>query len=143
MSFLVSAQNAVDWDRRGVVTAVAQFFRTIGGTIGVAMLGARLNAVMTYSMQLMPVTRGKQVNPNDIINPHARSGMPPELLKQVQAALERGLHSVFVLLATGAVFAFLWIRLVLNRADAVVQERGPEVISDCVLEPAASTRGLE
>ena len=42
--YLVSVQNAVPWNRRGVVTSSNQFFRTIGGAIVVAVLGALLNA---------------------------------------------------------------------------------------------------
>src|SRR5947209_5772849 len=42
-AFIISVQNAVPWNVRGVATASTQFFRTIGGTVGVALMGTILN----------------------------------------------------------------------------------------------------
>jgi MFS family permease len=44
--FILSVQNAVPWNLRGVATATTQFFRTMGGTVGVAIMGTILNAQM-------------------------------------------------------------------------------------------------
>ena len=43
-TYLVSVQNAVPWQRRGIATSSIVFFRTVGGSIGVAVMGALLNA---------------------------------------------------------------------------------------------------
>src|SRR5436305_8958364 len=45
-SFIISVQNAVPLNVRGVATASTQFFRTIGGTVGVALMGTILNLQM-------------------------------------------------------------------------------------------------
>src|SRR3989440_1402686 len=45
-AFVISVQNAVPWNVRGVATASTQFFRTIGGTVGVALMGTILNLQM-------------------------------------------------------------------------------------------------
>src|SRR6266567_2541621 len=45
-AFVLAVQNAVPWKLRGVATASTQFTRTIGGTIGVAIMGTILNAQM-------------------------------------------------------------------------------------------------
>src|SRR5205814_8528682 len=42
-AFILSVQNAVPWNLRGVATASTQFFRTIGGTVGVAVMGTIVN----------------------------------------------------------------------------------------------------
>ena len=39
MSYLLAAQDAVAWQQRGIITSAVQFFRTIGGAIGIGMLG--------------------------------------------------------------------------------------------------------
>jgi EmrB/QacA subfamily drug resistance transporter len=39
-AYLISTQNAVDSSQLGVATAVLQFFRTIGGSLAIAALGA-------------------------------------------------------------------------------------------------------
>jgi MFS family permease len=43
-SFTVSVQERVPMHRRGIATALTQFSRTIGGSLGVAVLGALLLA---------------------------------------------------------------------------------------------------
>src|SRR5436305_7257940 len=45
-AFIISVQNAVPLNVRGVATASTQFFRTIGGTVGVALMGTILNLQM-------------------------------------------------------------------------------------------------
>src|SRR2546421_569349 len=42
-AFIISVQNAVPWNVRGVATASTQFFRTIGGSGGVALMGTILH----------------------------------------------------------------------------------------------------
>src|SRR5205085_12102011 len=42
-AFILTVQNAVPWKLRGVATATTQFVRTIGDTIGVALMGTILN----------------------------------------------------------------------------------------------------
>ena len=42
-AFLMSLQEAVPWTQRGVATSSTQLFRSLGGTIGVALLGSILH----------------------------------------------------------------------------------------------------
>ena len=46
-AMIISVQNAVEWRFRGVATATTQFFRTIGGAISVAIMGAILNSQLS------------------------------------------------------------------------------------------------
>ncbi len=41
---LVAAQNAVDWEHRGVVTGTSMFARSMGSAVGIAVFGAIANA---------------------------------------------------------------------------------------------------
>ncbi len=45
----LAVQNAVSWQQRGVATGSLQFVRTLGQTVGVALLGATLNMFLTDS----------------------------------------------------------------------------------------------
>ncbi|WP_018131939.1 MDR family MFS transporter [Effusibacillus pohliae] len=47
LAFTVAIQSAVDWNRRGIATATNQFIRSLGSSVGVAIMGAVLN----YKMQ--------------------------------------------------------------------------------------------
>lgn len=43
---LIAAQSSVEWNERGVVTGTQMFFRSIGQTVGAAVLGAIANSVI-------------------------------------------------------------------------------------------------
>ena len=45
MAFFLSAQNAVSWQRRGIVTSSVQFVRTAGGSLGIGILGTIFNII--------------------------------------------------------------------------------------------------
>jgi fucose permease len=42
-TFIVSIQSTVDWKMRGTATATNMFMRSLGGAVGVALLGGILN----------------------------------------------------------------------------------------------------
>jgi hypothetical protein len=46
-AFLILLQEAVPWSQRGVATSSTQLFRSLGGTIGVALLGSILHVALT------------------------------------------------------------------------------------------------
>lgn len=48
--YVVATQNAVEPDRLGVATATLQFFRTMGGSLAVAALGALLTSRLTAEL---------------------------------------------------------------------------------------------
>jgi EmrB/QacA subfamily drug resistance transporter len=88
--FLVAVQNAVPWNRRGVATSTNQFFRTIGGSISVAALGAVLNAHLRDVL-------GAGANANAVLDPQMRAAADPNTVRQAVVAMSEGLHSVFVI----------------------------------------------
>ena len=96
--FLVAVQNAVPWNRRGVATSTNQFFRTIGGSISVAALGAVLNAHLRDVL-------GEGANANMLLDPRARGAMDAATLSRTVTALAEGLHTVFLICLVGAIAA--------------------------------------
>ena len=89
--YLLAVQNAVPRHQRGVATSSVQFFRSIGGAIAVAALGAMLNAHLATSL-------GADVDPNVALNPELRAVIPPESLIQLVTALEGGLGSIYLVM---------------------------------------------
>jgi hypothetical protein len=85
-------QNAVPRHQRGVATSSVQFFRTIGGSIAVAALGAVLNAHLASSLT-------SETDPNLALNPELRAGIPPEALGELVNALDGGLGSIYLAMA--------------------------------------------
>jgi MFS family permease len=96
--FLVAVQNAVPWNRRGVATSTNQFFRTIGGSISVAALGAVLNAHLRDVL-------GANANANAVLDPQMRAAADPDTVRQAVMAMSEGLHSVFVICLIAGIIA--------------------------------------
>jgi EmrB/QacA subfamily drug resistance transporter len=102
MPYLLGVQNAVPWNLRGVATGSVQFFRSIGGAILVAALGA------LFSVRLAGASGG--INPNMALDPVLRAKASPETLAHLSSAILYGLRGVFQVLAvTGLVaIAVAW-----------------------------------
>jgi len=118
-AYTLAVQNAVPWKLRGVATASTQFFRTIGGSVGVAVMGTILNAQM--ALRFPPIFARfasvaarlpKSVAPaNVLLTPEVRAVLPVAFLHQLQIALAQSLFWVYllalVLAAVGLAIMFL------------------------------------
>ncbi len=91
MPYLLGVQNAVPWHLRGVATSSVQFFRSIGGAVVVAALGA------LFSIRLASVSGG--INPNTALDPALRATASPETLARLSSSILYGLQGVFQILA--------------------------------------------
>ncbi len=100
---LLSMQNAVAWQQRGVVTGWSQFATNIGGTVGVALAGAVFAAALV-------------VDVNPLLAPDQRAALPAYQLAFLQGALELALEPVYWLFVLVSVLAL---------AAMAFQPRGP------------------
>ncbi|KAB1109236.1 MDR family MFS transporter [Micromonospora aurantiaca] len=117
-SLILAVQNAVSVRDLGAGTSSATFFRSLGGSFGVAILGAVLSSRLTAEMsarlpgalaQLPPeqraaVTAGGDFSIND---PAAILALPAPVRAAVQAAFVESLHLVFLTTGLIAVIAVL------------------------------------
>lgn len=111
-ALLITVQNSVGRNQLGIATSLNQFSRSIGQTVGVAVMGT----VMTLSLAShvadiqkesgLPEEEVARVvhNPSALIDPIARSSQKPELIRAMSTALSGALHNVFL---TGGGFAIL------------------------------------
>jgi hypothetical protein len=109
-AYLVSVQNAVPWHRRGIATSSVIFFRTVGGSIGVAVMGALLNASLgpRYEAAVERASEGDAglvgllADPNALLQPALRERIPADSYLEIAGALAAALSPVFwVILALG------------------------------------------
>jgi EmrB/QacA subfamily drug resistance transporter len=107
--YLLSVQNAVPRNQRGVATGSVQFFRTIGGSIAVAALGGLLNAHLFSNL-------GTSVNVNLALDPEARALMPAETLDSLVSALDGGLSTVYLVMA-GMAFVGILVALMFPKGS--------------------------
>jgi EmrB/QacA subfamily drug resistance transporter len=98
-SLLVAVQGSVEWKQRGVATASILFFRTMGSTVAVGVMGGLLAAALSRDPTIpagaasdLLVSRGKH--------------LLPEVAKKIAAAMGSGLASDFWVIAAlfGAAF---------------------------------------
>jgi len=109
-TILVMVQAAVPWQRRAVATGLVQFSRTIGGAVGVGLLGGIVTASVGGASAV-------------ILDPIGRNFIPAAQLAAMRSSLSGGLEWVFVILAIDAVVvAAVAIRMM----PAVrIERRGP------------------
>jgi len=96
---LIAIQASVPWSRRGIATASTLFFRTMGGTLAVGLLGGVLANALT----------GAGADPSfveKLLGPR-RAGLDPAAVAAVAGALQGAMSIVFWTGATIACAAFL------------------------------------
>ncbi|WP_240415559.1 MDR family MFS transporter [Paenibacillus periandrae] len=99
-----AAQNAVVPALRGVATSSSQFFRSIGGTIGVSVLGVLLTqqmaAGLSTSSTAMTGTTAEQLqhftDPQVLLDSNSRAALPAEILHTLQQIFSDALSLVFL-----------------------------------------------
>ena len=108
---LIGVQTVVGYRRRGIVTSLFNFTRSLGGAVGVSALGAMLNArIGPSAAELRP-----------LLNPE--QGAAVNVSESARALLGDGIHVVFVgLLVVGAVGVLLALRIP-SLSLAAVEER--------------------
>ncbi len=88
-ALLIAVQTSVGWRQRGVATASTMFARTIGGTLAVGVLGALLSAALLRDGSLPPDAA------DQLLGPRHGAGLDPTIVRQLAAALQTGLGTVF------------------------------------------------
>jgi MFS family permease len=116
-------QGSVDWSKRGTATASNVFARTLGNTMGAAILGTVLNLVLTRSANIT----AEEVR-------HALDQDLPSRSAVLLAALDHGLHITFWgIFAFAVVTALLSFTLPSRRLDQL--SGGMAARSDAALAP--------
>ena len=102
LSCILDVQNSVARDRRGTATGTVIFSRTLGGALGVGLLGASLGFALAGRLAAI---RGVDVAA--ALRPETHGKLLPGQLAAVQDALGRSVRDVFLIMAAMAVAGFL------------------------------------
>jgi MFS family permease len=92
MSYLIAAQEAVTYQYRGSVTSSISFFRTIGGAVGIGVLGTVFNILIAPDLNSL-ASRG--VKPAQLLDPHTATSLPADVTQFAQHMMAYGLIYVF------------------------------------------------
>ena len=152
-SFTIAVQNASPANQLGAVTSATQFYRSIGGALGLAVLGSfmanRFAAGLRDSLppairQSLPADQLARMeeNPQALVNPQALEGLKAsfadqgpqgaeavaQLIASLRETLASAISSVFVVVAVALAIAFvvtIFLREVPLRGRGV-QKRAPK-----------------
>lgn len=104
-SLLIAVQNRVRRDQMGAATSGLTFTRTIGGALGVSIMGAILAAGVANGVAAL----GGAVNvaPEDLLNPVSAAAIPPAAVEALREILAAALHTVFLTALIGTVLAWI------------------------------------
>lgn len=141
LTLLIAVQQSVPRSQLGIATSLNQFSRSIGGAVGVAILGTVLSAGLASNLEaaarnsqtgLTPESAAElAANPNALIEPAARAALPASALEQLQGALAAAVHSVFwatSIVSALALIVCLWLP---RRKDAA---QGPPPEDACTVK---------
>ena len=158
--FTIAVQNSAPFSRLGVVTSGVQFFRSIGGTVGAAVMGSFLNSRLSSALaaNVSPQLRQTlaqgpthgQINAQALINPATTQALQASFAKipggaqffaQFISALKLSLSSAiqqvftigFVVVAIAAVICFFLPEIPLRRTHQ-------PVAGDAAVAPEAAAR---
>jgi len=117
----------------GVATATATFFRSVGGSFGVALFGAIFAARLSGALEQLPPESLKYLAGGVHLSPEQAQQLPPEVHAQFLDAFSHSLHGVFlwgVLLAV-IPFGLSWLlrEVPLRTTLHSVDEPAPEPIA--------------
>jgi len=104
MAYLLAAQQAVEWQQRGIITSGIQFFRTTGGALGTGLMGLLFNYLIGDQIAAL---RSVGVNPATLLDPFGRSGLTEGQMGQMQTMISGGLQKVFIGMLLFAVLQLL------------------------------------
>ena len=102
---LIAVQNAVPRSMLGSATSLTSFFRSIGGAVGVAVMGSvmaqRLHQELSGLLAAAPAElqdrlRETVAHPDLIVNPITRVALGADVLAQMRPAMAHAVGGVFV-----------------------------------------------
>lgn len=122
LTLLLAIQQSVARAQLGIATSLNQFARTIGGAVGVAVMGAMLTAGLETQLaeaarepgsSLTPaVAKELAADPSALIDSEARAALSVEVVKLLENAFTFALHNVFwlcALISGVALITAFWI----------------------------------
>jgi len=135
--YLNATQSAVDARYLGVVSSQIQFWRNIGSTVGVAILGAVLSHELPQKIAEVVPPQFASIaaasgNAQAIFDPSSIARIPPQLLVAIRSALASATHDVFVyaaIVSAVAAVISLFLQEVPLRGREQIQRRESEPVA--------------
>jgi EmrB/QacA subfamily drug resistance transporter len=136
---MLIAQNSVEMKDLGAASGTATLFRTIGGSLGVSLLGAIYSNQLTGELTSRLGAKGAALSAGGTqLTPEMLKGLPADVRNVFMHAVTGGVDGVFLGAAIFAAVAFvvaLFIREVPLRGGPVDEPAGRGDTADAIAEP--------
>jgi multidrug resistance protein len=96
LSLILAVQHSVTWGQRGVATGAVMLLRTIGGALGVGLLGASLAWELAHRLARVG---GSEIDITAALRPETLTKLSPAQLAIVQSQLGATLRDVYLQMA--------------------------------------------
>jgi EmrB/QacA subfamily drug resistance transporter len=109
-TFTISIQSSVGWEMRGVATASSMFMRSVGTTLGTAILGGILNLQLKNYLEQHHASNLNLSSidaANVLLDPVKKGQLTSDAVHLLQNGLQAALHTVFWGVCIFAVLTFL------------------------------------
>jgi len=113
-TYTLVVQNTAERRDLGVATSATQFFRSAGGTVGIAVLGtvmaSRLPAAIADHLDPAAAAQmpaGTEIGIDAVLDPNVLAQLPDPVEEAIRMGLADALHQVFVVAIPLVVVAFL------------------------------------
>ncbi|WP_307256884.1 MDR family MFS transporter [Oikeobacillus pervagus] len=111
-AFIVSIQETVEWQQRGIATAANMFMRNFGNTVGAALLGGILNSRLQSYLN----EKGASVDTslsissvNELLSSEGKSHLSLEVQQILQEGLTVSLNTVYFVVFLFAIISFVFL----------------------------------
>ena len=104
---VLAVQNDARAEHMGVATSTATFFRSVGGSFGVALFGAIFSSRLADGLARLPPDVVSRVGSGVHLSPERARALPPGVRGDFLDAFAHALHGVFLSGAAIAVVPFL------------------------------------
>ncbi|HUP50633.1 MAG TPA: MFS transporter, partial [Thermoanaerobaculia bacterium] len=138
LTLLIAVQHAVPRHQLGTATSLNQFFRSIGGAMGVALLGALLTSGLTENLRReargpspslsLEQATALAANPSALVSREAQLRVAPEALDALQESLARSVRSVFVASGIACAIALLFALMLPRGRPITAEEEGRKLV---------------
>jgi EmrB/QacA subfamily drug resistance transporter len=104
-------QNDARPEEIGVATSTATFFRSVGGSFGVAIFGAIFASRLATQIKHLPASAAKQLTGGVHLTPQQAKQLPPAVHAEFLHAFAHALHGVFLwgMLMAIVPFVLAWL----------------------------------
>jgi EmrB/QacA subfamily drug resistance transporter len=134
-SFLIAVQSTVPRSSLGAATSTLQFSRSIGGTLGVSVMGAALSARVAAGLAAAGLDP-QSVSVDELLNPLAQSGAATAIDGALRDALTSAIQTVFVIAFVAAALALLVTFFAPSGRIAQLAERRTQGETESAVKPA-------